>query len=77
MKPRWPRIIFGTLCGVVAAAVPVAGAVAGGAALAAAGAAPGLASAVYAAFGDSKEDWRGSSVAYAALAQNRFRSTGA
>jgi hypothetical protein len=76
MTPRWPRIIFGTLCGVVAAAVPVAGAVAGGAALAVAGAAPGLASAVYAAFGDSKQDWQGSSVAYAALAQNRFRSSG-
>jgi hypothetical protein len=77
MKPRWPRIIFGTLCGVVAAAVPVAGAVVGGAALAAAGAAPGLASAVYAAFGDSKQDWQGSSVAYAALAQNRFGKSGA
>jgi hypothetical protein len=77
MKPRWPRIIFGTLCGVIAAAVPVAGAVAGGAALAAAGAAPGLASAVYAAFGDSKGDWQDSSLAYAALAQNRFRGSGA
>jgi hypothetical protein len=74
MKPRWPRIVFGTLCGVAAAAVPVATAVAGGAALAAAGAAPGLASAVYAAFGGTKQDWRGSPVAYAALAQNRFGS---
>jgi hypothetical protein len=44
--------------------------VAGGAALAAAGAAPVLASAIYAAFGGDKDDWRGSSVAYAALAQN-------
>jgi hypothetical protein len=72
MKPRWPRIVFGTLCGVVAAAVPVATAVAGGAALAAASAAPGLASAVYAAFGGTAEDWQGSSVAYAALAQKHF-----
>ena len=38
---------------------------------------PGLASAVYAAFGGSKQDWQGSSVAYAALAQNRLRSAGA
>lgn len=72
MKPRWPRIVFGTLCGVVAAAVPVATAVAGGAALAAAGATPGLASAVYSAFGGTAQDWKGSSVAYAALAQKHF-----
>jgi hypothetical protein len=72
MKPQWPRIVFGTLCGVVAAAVPFATAVAGGAAVAAAGATPGLASAVYAAFGGDKADWQGSPVAYAALAQSRF-----
>jgi hypothetical protein len=72
MKSRWPRIIFGTLCGVLAAATPVATAVAGGAALTAAGGAPGLAAAVYAAFGGQKDDWRGSSVAYAALAQEQF-----
>jgi hypothetical protein len=77
MKPRWPRIVFGTLCGVVAAAVPVATAVAGGAALAAAGAAPGLASAVYAAFGGTAQDWHGSSVAYAALAQKHFGQSAA
>lgn len=73
MKRRWPRIVFGTLCGVLAAATPVATAVAGGAALAAAAGAPGLATAVYAAFGGEKTDWRGSSVAYAALAQKHFR----
>jgi hypothetical protein len=72
MKRRWPRIIFGTLCGVLAAATPVAGAVAGGATLAAATGVPGLASAIYAAFGGTKDDWRGNSVAYAALAQERF-----
>src|SRR3954452_9352215 len=37
MKPHWPRTIFGTLCGVAAAAVPLGTAVAGRAALAAAG----------------------------------------
>jgi hypothetical protein len=72
MKHRWPRIIFGTLCGVLAAATPVGTAVAGGAALAAASGVPGLAAAVYAAFGGEKDDWRGSSVAYAALAQEQF-----
>jgi hypothetical protein len=72
MKRRWPRIVFGTLCGVLAAATPVATAAAGGAAVAAVGGVPGLASAIYAAFGGAKEDWRGNSVAYAALAQERF-----
>src|SRR4051794_22698085 len=72
MKRRWPRIVFGTLCGVAAAAIPVAGAAAGGAALAAAGGLPGLAAAVYSAFDGGKSDWRGNSVAYAALAQERF-----
>jgi hypothetical protein len=76
MRRRWPRIVFGTLCGVLAAAVPLASAAVGGAALAAAGAAPGLASAVYAAFGDTKDDWRGNSVAYAALARERFGDGG-
>jgi len=69
---RWPRIVFGTLCGVLAAATPVATAAAGGAAIAAAGGVPGLASAIYAAFGGEKNDWRGNSVAYAALAQEQF-----
>jgi hypothetical protein len=77
MKPRWPRIIFGR-CAAWSLQRCGRGRCCGGAALARRPVQrPGLASAVYAAFGDSKEDWRGSSVAYAALAQNRFRSTGA
>ena len=76
MKRRWPRIIFGTLCGVLAAATPVAGAVAGGATVAAASGVPGLASAIYAAFGGEKKDWHGNSVAYAALAQEQFSRLG-
>jgi hypothetical protein len=75
MQRRWPRVVFGTLCGVLAAATPLGIAVASGAALAAAGAVPGLASAVYAAFGGQKDDWRDNSVAYAALAQERFGQT--
>src|SRR5262249_26242771 len=70
---RWPRLVFGSLCGILAAAVPVAGAAMGGAALAGAAGAPGLASAVYAAFGGHKEPgWEESYLAYAALARQRL-----
>lgn len=72
LKRRWPRIVFGTLCGVLAAATPVGTALAGGATVAAVTGVPGLAAAVYAAFGGEKNDWRGNSVAYATLAQAQF-----
>jgi hypothetical protein len=72
MQHRWPRIVFGTLCGVLAAAVPVGTAAAGGALLASAVGVPGLAAAVYSAFDGGKSDWRDNSVAYAALAQSKL-----
>jgi hypothetical protein len=72
MRHRWPRIVFGTLCGVLAAAVPVGTAAAGGARLASAAGVPGLAAAVYSAFDGGKSDWRDNSVADAALAQTKL-----
>jgi hypothetical protein len=70
----WPRLVFGTLCGVLGAAIPVGAALATGAIPAAAAGAPGLASAVYAArqaMGRG-EDFEGAPLAYAALARERL-----
>ena len=71
---RWPRIVFGTLCGVLGAAIPVGAALATGAIPAAAAGAPGLASAVYAARQAMRggEDFENAPLAYAALARKRL-----
>jgi len=71
---RWPRVVFGTLCGVFAAAVPGIQAVATGDATPALTALPGLVCAIYSAFKESpiqKEILR-SPLAYAALARERL-----
>jgi hypothetical protein len=75
MRERaWPRLVFGTLCGVVAAAIPVVGAVASGAALGAAAALPAFVSAVYAAQAGTRPRavLEREPLAYAALARERL-----
>jgi hypothetical protein len=71
---RWPGIVFGTVCGVAAAAAPLATAATAGAAAPALISVPGLLNGVYAAFRDLKRDgdFRNSPVAYAALAQEHL-----
>lgn len=70
----WPRLVFGTLCGVLGAAIPVGAALATGAIPAAAAGAPGLASAVYSARQAMRrgEDLENAPLAYAALARERL-----
>jgi Family of unknown function (DUF6236) len=70
----WPRLVFGTLCGVLGAAIPVGAALATGAIPAAAAGAPGLASAVYSARQAMRrgEDLKNAPLAYAALARERL-----
>jgi Family of unknown function (DUF6236) len=75
MRERWwPDLVFGTLCGVVAAAIPVAAAAATGALPAAAAGVPGLAHAVYSALGavSNRNDFMSEPLAYAALSRARF-----
>jgi hypothetical protein len=72
---RWPRIVFGSVAGVAAAATAVAAPfIVGGGVTAAALAAPGLLPAVYIALGDVKRrpDFGRRPMAYAALADRRF-----
>jgi uncharacterized protein DUF6236 len=70
----WPRLVFGTLCGVLGAAIPVGAALATGAIPAAAAGAPGLASAVYSARQAMRrgEDFENAPLAYAALARQHL-----
>jgi hypothetical protein len=70
----WPRLVFGTLCGVLGAAIPVGAALATGAIPAAAAGAPGLASAVYSARQAMRRegDFENAPLAYAALARDRL-----
>jgi hypothetical protein len=75
-RRRWPDLVFGSVAGVVAAAAGVAGGLAlGGPIAGAAFAAPGLIPAVYGALRDArtKPDFGERPMAYAALAQQRFR----
>jgi hypothetical protein len=71
---RWPRLVFGTLCGVVGAAIPVGTAAATGAVPLAAAGLPGLAKAAYEAFGavNSRKDFLREPLAYAALVRERL-----
>ncbi|MHC1729377.1 MAG: DUF6236 family protein [Syntrophobacteraceae bacterium] len=72
---RWPGIVFGTLCGLSAAAIPGARAVATGDMVSSLAALPGLIGAIYTAFKGIKEARQRmprTPLAYAALAQDRF-----
>jgi hypothetical protein len=71
---RWSKIVFGTLCGLVAAAIPGVGAAIAGSATDAALAAPGLVSAMYAGIPAlrSSHVHMDKPLAYAALAQRQF-----
>jgi Family of unknown function (DUF6236) len=74
MRPRWPQLVFGTLCSVVGAAIPVGAALATGALPVAGAALPGLMNAVYtaqAAVRSSGETGR-HPLAYAALAREHL-----
>lgn len=69
---RWPKIVFGTVCGIAAVGVAAIGAVTTGG-VAVALAVPGLVSGAYAAIeGAPKRDVSRSPVAYAALAEKYF-----
>lgn len=71
---NWPRLVFGTFCGVLGAAIPVGAALATGAIPVAAAGAPGLVSAVYSAMDSmrSGDEFRRSPMAYAALAREHL-----
>jgi hypothetical protein len=71
---KWPRIVFGTLCGLLAAAIPGAEAIATGNVISALKALPGLATAIYSAFSGAanQSEILRSPLAYAALAQKRL-----
>lgn len=71
---KWPRIVFGTLCGLLAAAIPGARAVATGDVTSALKALPGLVTAIYTAFSGTTNQGEilRSPLAYAALAQERL-----
>lgn len=70
----WPRLVFGTLCGVLGAAIPVGTALATGAIPAAAAGAPGLASAIYSARQAMRRgaNLENAPLAYAALAREHL-----
>ena len=74
MRPRWPRLVFGTLCSLVGAAIPFGAAVATGALPVAGAALPGLVGAVYSAQEAirSPTETRRHPLAYAALARERL-----
>jgi hypothetical protein len=74
MRPKWTKLVFGTLCSVLGAAIPVGTAAATGAFPVAAAGLPGLMNAVYSAqtavrsSGKARKD----PLAYAALAQEHL-----
>jgi hypothetical protein len=74
MRPRWPRLVFGTLCSLVGAAIPVGAALAVGAVPLAAAGLPGLVGAVYSTQQAvrSPDEMRRHPLAYAALAQRQL-----
>ena len=72
---RWPRIILGGVCGVVAAAIPGISAIVTSNQLVAAAALPGLVSAIYSAFTglpDKQRQVLHDPLAYAVYARRRF-----
>lgn len=71
---KWPRILFGTVCGLVAAAIPGGEAIATGDFTSALKALPGLVTAIYSAFSGAtnQNEILRSPLAYAALAQERL-----
>jgi hypothetical protein len=71
---KWPRLVFGALCGVVSAAIPVAASAATGALPVAAAGVPSLAGAIYSAHAamGSHKDFLQHPLAYAALARERL-----
>ena len=75
-ESRWPRIVFGTFCGLLASAMPGAAALATGNIPVAGAAVPGLLKAIYSAFSGSRRqsEIMRSPLAYAALAQKRLAS---
>jgi hypothetical protein len=75
---RWPKIVFGTILGLVAAAAPVAvSGVAGDVAGLAAGT-PGLANEAYRAWSErTRSTWTDAPLAYAALAGRELAAAGA
>ena len=74
MQPKWTKLVFGTLCGVLGAAIPVGAALATGALPVAGAALPGLMNAVYSAQAAVRRsgDTGRHPLAYAALARERF-----
>jgi hypothetical protein len=71
---KWPRILFGTVCGLVAAAIPGAEAIATGNITSAVKALPGIVTAIYSAFSGAtnQNEILRSPLAYAALVQERL-----
>jgi hypothetical protein len=71
---RWPRLVFGALCGVVSAAIPVAASAVTGALPIAAAGIPSLAAAIYSAreAAGSRKDFLRHPLAYAALARGQL-----
>lgn len=71
---RWPRVLFGTVCGLLASAIPGAEAIATGNITSALKALPGLVTAIYSAFSGAMNQNKilSSPLAYAALAQERL-----
>ncbi|HET6695720.1 MAG TPA: hypothetical protein VFG85_04385 [Gaiellaceae bacterium] len=74
MRPRWTKLVFGTLCSVLGAAIPVGVAAATGALPIAAAGLPGLANAAYTAQAAVRGpgEARNSPLAYAALARQHL-----
>lgn len=78
-EKRWPRIVLGGICGILAAAIPGILALAKDTPLLATAAVPGLVSATYAAFSsipDQQKRMLREPLAYAAFAQERFLPIG-
>jgi len=71
---KWPRIVFGTFCELVAAAIPGAEAIATGNTISALKTLPGLVAAIYSVLNESTNQDKilCSPLAYAALAQKRL-----
>lgn len=73
-EKRWPRIVFGTFCGLLAAAIPGAEAIATGNIISALKVLPGLITAIYSAFSGAtnQDEILRSPLAYVALAQEQL-----
>ena len=75
-EKRWPRLVFGTFCGLLAAAYPGAQAIQTGEISSALGALPGLINAVYHAFSGTpnQREILNSPLAYAALSKKQLNN---